>query len=347
MAIENLTTYEEVDLIGVLTVTAPKVEGVDVDADVEAYLYKDFGVDHFDALNTLFEAYVNSTSDNAGTMIMGFSDTIDDFTGWEADSAAIMSREYSAKYRAFLMRGYGVASDFGDYNLDQLYYWKIVRSAGNDTINAYIYSDAARTVLVDTLTVAGYGTAKWRYLYAASSHNIATADQNFDGYFQDFDRQELTEKLSDDTGSGVDVKVAGNPLAILVKAETGSGVEALVGLLAILVRAETGLGSEFAAKILSALDSGSGTEAHIARLLAATETGSALEAAFLIKHLFSSDYGLGGDAIATLLALVIGSEVGSGSEQFRAKIVTFPGAFDMKLLTSAGEVRIPSKGVNL
>jgi len=153
----------------------------------------------------------------------------------------------------------------------------------------------------------------------------------------------VTEKSSSDTGSGVEALGS----RLFGAAETGSGI-GVSSLLATLIGTEdSGLGSEFAAKILSALDSGSGTEAHIARLLAATETGSALEAALLIKHLFSSDYGLGGDAIATLLALVIGSEVGSGSEQFRAKIVTFPGAFDMKLLTSAGEVRIPSKGVNL
>lgn len=170
-----------------------------------------------------------------------------------------------------------------------------------------------------------------------------TTQAGYDFMFEEWGDPSVTEKSSSDTGSGVETLGS----RLFGVAETGSGIGVSSLLAALIGTEDSGLGSEFAAKILSALDSGSGTEAHIARLLAATETGSALEAAFLIKHLFSSDYGLGGDAIATLLALVIGSEVGSGSEQFRAKIITFPGAFDMRLLTSAGEVRIPSKGVNL
>jgi hypothetical protein len=185
-SVENLSTYTEVDASNVLSRTSTRVTGTNVDANIEAYLYKDYGVDYFNGVDIYFEVYVNSSSSDIGTMAMGFSDTIDDISGWESDSLQLWGRKYAGKYRAFLMRGYAIANDYGDYNLDQVYYWHIVRVAGNTTVNAYIYSDSAHTTLVDTLTVTGYTTAKWRYLYTASSQNYGTDGRDFNGYFQNF-----------------------------------------------------------------------------------------------------------------------------------------------------------------
>ena len=216
-----------------------------------------------------------------------------------------------------------------------------------------------------------------------------------------------TEKNSSDTGSGADAKASGNPMATLVKAETGSGTDVFSNLLASLVKAETGsgvetpgdrllasaesgqgveaaekseegaeaksssdtgsgleaildralvlgetgsgvgvssllvaligtgeagLGSEFASKLFSAVDSGSGIDAVVARLLAATETGSALEAALLS---------------GALPQAVLAGDEGSGFDKLRALIEIPTVGSDMRLPTSQGRVTIPSKEVNL
>ncbi len=243
----------------------------------------------------------------------------------------------------------------------------------------------------------------------------------------------LVEKLSSDIGAGSETS---SPIATLSQADSGDGVETLLSralgvaevgsgaevwaLLAVLVAtAETGTGTEFASKLFSSADSGSGVESLLTRLLATSETGtgtetllsrllrhtdsglgadacltllatlaraetgsgidtfiglitalatsetglgvdkllgrgislfdagSGLDVATLYKVFVSTDSGVGLEALANLLALIIASEVGSASEQLRAKIMTSAGAYDMKLPTKMGKAEIPSKGVNL
>jgi len=243
----------------------------------------------------------------------------------------------------------------------------------------------------------------------------------------------LVEKSSSDTGSGSE---ASSPIATLSKADSGSGIEALLSrvlgvaevgsgaevctLLATLVAAgEAGAGVEFASKAFSSADSGSGAESLVTRLLATSETGtgtetllsrllrhtdsglgadagltllatlaraetgsgldafiglitalttndtglgvdkfldraislfdagSGLDAATLCKAFLSTDSGVGFEALADLLALIITTETGSALEQLRAKIMTSAGADDIKLPTKMGKAEIPSKGVSL
>lgn len=244
----------------------------------------------------------------------------------------------------------------------------------------------------------------------------------------------LVEKSSSDIGAGSE---ASSPIASLSQADSGDGVETLLSralgvaevgsgaevwaLLAVLVAtAETGTGTEFASKLFSSADSGSGVESLLTRLLATSEigtgtetllsrllrhtdsglgadacltllatlaraetgsgldafinlittalaasetgfgvdklldrgislvdAGSGLDAATLYKVFLSTDSGVGLEALANLLALIIASEAGSASEQLRAKIMTSAGAYDMKLPTKMGKAEIPSKGVNL
>jgi len=150
----------------------------------------------------------------------------------------------------------------------------------------------------------------------------------------------ITEKSSSDSGSGTESLGS----RLFGAAETGSGTGASSLLAALTGTEETGLGSEFAAKIFSTFDSGSGIDTVIARLLAATETGSSVEVALLITALISSDGGVGSD-LSTLLKAILAGDVGSGVEALKALIET--AGSDMRLRARPGQVRIPSKGVNL
>ncbi len=158
---------------------------------------------------------------------------------------------------------------------------------------------------------------------------------------------EEVEKTSSDTGSGVDVKASGNPLATLARSEvgggidghkavapqsageSGSGVDALTSLLGILARSDTGLGTDARLSLAVALikaDAGSGVEAILGRAIVLAELGAGLEHILdralvltelglgldsTLKEKTSSDDGIGSDAILALLDRVF-TEYGYG-----------------------------------
>lgn len=168
---------------------------------------------------------------------------------------------------------------------------------------------------------------------------------------------------SADSGSGVEALLA----RLLATSETGTGTETLLSrllrhtdsglgadagliLLATLARAETGSGLDAVIGLTTAApassDTGLGIDKLLGRGISLLDAGSSLEAATLYKPFLATDSGVGLEALANLLALITASEAGSGSEQLRAKIMTSAGAADMKLPTKMGKTEIPSKGVN-
>ncbi len=200
-AIQDFTApnYTEVDASTRLTVTATKITAVDCDRDIDAYVYKDFGVDYFNALNTYFEVYQSSATLLYGDIAnIGFSNTVNAVDAWESTSiSAQWNRAASVPYyRFYLVRGAQAATDYYIAAQDTLYYCTMSRAAGNDAATIKVYSDAARTTLLDTLSVAGYGTAKWRYCYGFASWNDGTAGADWDGYTQNLDFNEVVATSS-------------------------------------------------------------------------------------------------------------------------------------------------------
>jgi hypothetical protein len=120
----------------------------------------------------------------------------------------------------------------------------------------------------------------------------------------------VTEKTSSDAGSGVESKVLS---AILVKAETGSGVDTVDSLQTPTAKSasDTGSGTEstpLPSAILTDSETGSGIEAPIARVLAAADTGGGVEASNieiegLLKNLFASELGEGSDCLTAKIEM--------------------------------------------
>ena len=128
----------------------------------------------------------------------------------------------------------------------------------------------------------------------------------------------IIEKLSSDTGSGVDIVL--NFLASLTKADSGVGVDTILNYLASLVRADVGSGVEHILdRALMLGEIGTGIEAILA-LLGKTTSDSgicSLENSYLhilegIKD--SHETGSGVD-ISTLTILHQRSDTGLGTEQ--------------------------------
>lgn len=163
----------------------------------------------------------------------------------------------------------------------------------------------------------------------------------------------ITPKTSHETGSGADAKKTGNPFAVLVKSETGSGAESLpakgsvafetgagselASLLAAFTTSETGSGADALAVFLAAFvlsetgsgaealtmrefilgETGSGIEALIGRLFAAVDSGTGLEISIPELEKFSSDTGtcsLENSYLHIVSGVKESSDSGSGAE---------------------------------
>ncbi len=132
--------------------------------------------------------------------------------------------------------------------------------------------------------------------------------------------------------------------------DSGLGSDARLALLAASARAETGAGLDALTELMAALASAeavSGIDRLLSREIPLFDAGSSSDIATLYKAFLAADSGAGLEALANLLALIITSEAGSGSEQLRARIVTSAAAGDMKLPATMGEIKIPSREVNL
>lgn len=193
MANENLTTFTEVDTGGVLTVdSADKVSCAAMPrTGSDAYLYKSYGADYFNALNINFEGRLNSTSDQYCMMYMGLSvGTVDDASGWGTEDIQVAMRdEAGSGIYLYFTRGYGVdvTSEAG-LSFDTTYYFTLSRTAGSATVVLKVYSESARTTLLYTLTLTSFNTGtKWRYLYAMANATDGPSGRRATGYYQNID----------------------------------------------------------------------------------------------------------------------------------------------------------------
>ena len=185
---EDLTLgYYETDPNSHISVTSAGAEGTGLTRNESAYVYKDFGANYFDALDIDFEMYLSAGSDLAAAGNFGLTvNTIGSTNTWgTADIRILVNKTGSGEYKFSLVRGGAVAA-YQTYvgSANTLYYCSLTRSAGSDTVQLKIYSDANRTTQLDSLSVSGFGTAtKYRYLYPLASMNDGkTAAWN--GYFQ-------------------------------------------------------------------------------------------------------------------------------------------------------------------
>jgi len=182
---EDLLTFTEVDPNSDITITKYVCTFDTMQRGVAAYVYKDYGVGYFGDFEIEFEAIATVQQSNVSTIVFAlvntpgsFQDIIDSNVGVSLHlnsnaAVGIKIQEYS------LDNGDEAAFD----PTGTLYYYKITRV--DTTLTCYIYSDAARTVLVDTLTITGV-TTLYRYLQVLASRELAATEYST-GYTQNFD----------------------------------------------------------------------------------------------------------------------------------------------------------------
>lgn len=195
---EDLTTYTEVDASGLISVTSSRATATNLTRNNDAYIYKDFGVNHFsENIIVEFDTTVTTSSVAAGVMyplifanaitgnITSQSDAI--FCGFFNDVGTlrfyIFERDAGTQYNAV----------YSTPSIGSTYYCRFVRDesvGANGTIYLYIASSAANResgTWITTLSIAIHTSKKdYRYMYAMSGLNTGNAGITISGWAENF-----------------------------------------------------------------------------------------------------------------------------------------------------------------
>ena len=192
---ENLTNYAEDDEASVISKSSTRATASGLDTGLLALCYQDYGADAFDEVEIDFDLRLTAASCNApddnevehGALSLSnkhssldaypmFDDPVVSFLVAFSDSART-SQEIRFR-RDSIGSSYPIA-------MNTTYYCKLLRSAGSGTMTLKIYSNAARTALLTTLTQTGFSAArKWRYIYAIRSGDLGPGDDSMSYYIE-------------------------------------------------------------------------------------------------------------------------------------------------------------------
>ena len=199
MAKEDFTTYTESDPNSQITKTTNRVTFTGFQRKDNAYVVKDFGVDFFSgdfsSLITVFVSAHSAVNEIAGVWVMANEGALNLRALWTGNKNAIFLRfEQQAGVTKLAFYEFDVGNFIGgqsfNITLSTIYYIKITRDESVGSFGAakcFIYTDAARTTLVATLTVT-LNSAKrdYRYLYPLSCWGAGTT-HSITGFTKDLE----------------------------------------------------------------------------------------------------------------------------------------------------------------
>lgn len=191
MAIEDFTTYTEVDQHGDITVTAPKCEVNTMRRDATSWVCKDRGASHFGNFDHLITARLIASDLEAMSGIWGLSNgdhTYEDKGVANSGLMAYFDRAVATGNYRLIMYDFSVPDyDIYQVALNTTYYLTISRSA--TTATCLVYSDAERTDLLATLEVT-CSAAAYQYIESIQSRDRATGSADCTCWCEDLDLQE-------------------------------------------------------------------------------------------------------------------------------------------------------------
>lgn len=239
---ENFQTYQEVDPNSKITITSSRISWTNINSNEDAYVYYDKGVDYF-AADFVHLLTINISAAESGASQGAFwalTNALNDLKGIydAAGSALYLDFVYPASPAELRISiremDSGVLYGSSNYVLtaSTVYYVKIVRdeSVGTfGTLYCYVYSNAARTTLLATLSVALHTSKKdFRYVHGIITWNDTTIKQ-WTGYSEDLSFQATDNP---DT-STTPVVTTETPTSIAPTTATGNGHIVSLGLTAV------------------------------------------------------------------------------------------------------------------
>jgi len=197
MVYEDFTTYTEVDSAGDLTVTANNVDIDTMREDAVSYVFKDQGANHFGDFEHLIQGTYTTSQVSGRFGIESLSNNlpltqqkmIDMSEGLYA--TFFRSSAGGNPYQIFL-KDYNTADvDTMDLGAAPPYTRYMTFKRTGTTATLKIYTDAARTVLEDTLTITCVNDL-YRYNGVAASRGTAGQTDHATGDIDNLDLQEIT-----------------------------------------------------------------------------------------------------------------------------------------------------------
>jgi len=187
MGLEDFTTYTEVDTANnrIVVTSATHVDHAAA-RNEDTYLYKDYGAAHFATFEHLVDAKSAFDGGSGGYgHVWMLANELDDEKGLLVASKTYigvnMNRDGVLNYIC-LIEGYATVrySDLSSgYAANTPYYLKIEKSG--TALTCKIYSDSARTTLLDTLSLVLHANHSFRYVFACNTYNDGSANlQNND-----------------------------------------------------------------------------------------------------------------------------------------------------------------------
>jgi len=175
MGYEDFTTYTEGDTGGYLSVAANVITATAMPYNAEAWVKKDYGANHFEDFEHLHKAVVTESELYCYAILWGLTTNDATRTGHEfnvnADGIVIcIQNNLSANVRIHFATHLAPPDSYQTASTTGTFYFTTKRAGTVGTCK--IYSDAARTNLLDTLTVT-LPTTKYRYLIAMASRESA------------------------------------------------------------------------------------------------------------------------------------------------------------------------------
>jgi len=202
---QDFTTFTDIDAPGRLTQIAARSTFMGLRGnDADVYLYKSIVGALSTNFSQEFEFYIDAADPTEGDHSAALVSYVQDLDDWEANRAgnknqiSVMVDNVAAgpAPRVALVETNGgtVYTSPATYNpsMDTLYYCTFIKVGTTATL--YIYSDAARTTLVATLTLtlqAGWGIT---FVMAPQSNGSGDTDE-ISGYIQDMDDPQSYEDL--------------------------------------------------------------------------------------------------------------------------------------------------------
>lgn len=201
MVYEDFTTYTEVDPNTRLTQIAARSSYTGLKrGDGDTYLYKDYGAGYFGLSETIEFTHEITDLDSTSSSSRSLEDVllIQNVVGTRTApyiSVFIIENGINDDQYIIRLRGddNGGSNPFDDtpvISAGTPLYYRLVRDNGGKNLTLYIYTDAARTVLWDTLgpiTVTNL-TQTFQYLMTPSSRQQATDPNDYStGYIENLD----------------------------------------------------------------------------------------------------------------------------------------------------------------
>ena len=182
---ETGIAYTEVDPNSRLTLGKYRVTASGAGRNETAHIKYDYGASIVRGGIYDVTMLIASTSQVGACAYCGMSNTSGSVNSWGTSDLKVWVEKTGASSYT-LNLGRSTTTQSVGISADTPYYCTIERK-GNpvlDTVKLYIYSDAARTQLLTTLTVTGFSTTAFRYVYAFATHNSGASGQAFDGYIE-------------------------------------------------------------------------------------------------------------------------------------------------------------------